>query len=100
MLKELNEKGIGKYINLEKWGLSTFELKILAILAMFIDHFSIIFLENNNNTLYLTGRAIGRIVFPVICFVLVEGFFHTKDRMKHGIILGIFALFIRGFLMI
>ena len=50
MLKELNEKGIGKYINLEKWGLSTFELKILAILAMFIDHFSIIFLENNNNT--------------------------------------------------
>ena len=48
MLKELNEKGIGKYINLEKWGLSTFELKILAILAMFIDHFSIIFLENNN----------------------------------------------------
>ena len=35
MLKELNEKGIGKYINLEKWGLSTFELKILAILAMF-----------------------------------------------------------------
>ncbi|MFQ6932276.1 MAG: hypothetical protein ACLRR3_15180 [Eubacterium sp.] len=55
MLKELNEKGIGKYINLEKWGLSTFELKILAILAMFIDHFSIIFLENNNNTLYLTS---------------------------------------------
>ena len=47
MLKELNEKGIGKYINLEKWGLSTFELKILAILAMFIDHFSIIFLSNN-----------------------------------------------------
>ena len=92
MLKELNEKEIGKYINLEKWGLSTFELKILAILAMFIDHFSIIFLENNNNTLYLTGRAIGRICFPIICFVLVEGFFHTKDRMKHGIILGIFAL--------
>ena len=80
MLKELNEKGIGKYINLEKWGLSTFELKILAILAMFIDHFSIIFLENNNNTLYLIYCAIGRICFPIICFVLVEGFFHTKRQ--------------------
>ena len=70
MLKELNEKGIGKYINLEKWGLSTFELKILAILAMFIDHFSIIFLENNNNTLYLTGPCHWKNLFPnnMFCF--------------------------------
>lgn len=25
-------------------------------------------------------------------FCFAEGFFHTKDRIKHGIILGIFAL--------
>ena len=66
MLKELNEKGIGKYINLEKWGLSTFELKILAILAMFIDHFSIIFLEN----IVFNGPCHWKNLFPnnMFCF--------------------------------
>lgn len=90
MLNELNEKGIGKFINLEKWGLSSFVLKIIAVVTMLIDHVGVVFLENYH-TSYMIARGIGRISFPIFAFVLVEGFYYTHDRMKHGIILGIFA---------
>lgn len=91
MLRELNEKGIGKYIDLEKWGLSSFMLKIIAVVTMFIDHFGLLFLENHH-TAYMIARGIGRFSFPIFAFILVEGFYYTHDRIKHGILLGIFAL--------
>lgn len=91
MLRDLNEKGIGKYINLEKWGLSSFGLKIIAVVTMFIDHLGVSLLDNQQ-TAYMIARGIGRISFPIFAFVLVEGFYYTHDRIKHGILLGIFAL--------
>ena len=91
MFNNFNEKGLSQVIDLKKWGISTFSLKLIAVLTMFIDHFSIVFLADHQK-LYLTGRAIGRLSFPIFCFILVEGFFYTKNRLKHGILLGIFAL--------
>ena len=91
MLSELNEKGIGKFINLEKWGLSSFALKMIAVVTMFIDHFGLLFLENYH-VAYMIARGIGRLSFPIFAFILVEGFYYTSNRMKHGIILGVFAL--------
>ncbi len=91
MFNNFNEKGLSQVIDLKKWGISTFSLKLIAVLTMFIDHFSIVFLADHQK-LYLTGRTIGRLSFPIFCFILVEGFFYTKNRLKHGILLGIFAL--------
>lgn len=91
MLNELNEKGIRKFIDLDRWGLSSFALKIIAAVTMLIDHFGLLFLDNHHMA-YMAARGIGRISFPIFAFILVEGFYYTSNRIKHGIILGIFAL--------
>ncbi|MFQ9514878.1 MAG: TraX family protein [Eubacterium sp.] len=90
-LSELNEYGVGKIIHLEKYGLSSFALKVIAVVTMFMDHFAILFFRNNE-MLYNIFRGIGRLSFPLFCFVLVEGFFYTKNRFSYAIRLGVFAL--------
>lgn len=37
-------------------------------------------------------HILGRISFPIFCFLLVEGFFHTHSLKKYSLNLGIFAL--------
>lgn len=90
-LKEFDNKGIGAYLNLDRWGLTTFTLKIIAMVTMIFDHVAVIFLTDYGN-MYGAFRIVGRISFPIFCFVLVEGYFHTKNRMSYATRLGIFAL--------
>lgn len=91
MFNNINEQGIGKYINLKRFGLSTFALKVIALLTMVCDHVAIGFFDEHTRA-YLILRSIGRISFPIFCFVLVEGFFYTHNRLEYAIRLGIFAL--------
>lgn len=71
--------------------MSTFSLKVIAILAMLIDHIGAIFIPQDT-PLYLICRSIGRLAFPIFCFLIVEGFYHTRDVKKYIKRLGIFAL--------
>ena len=80
-------------------GLSGSTLKIIAIITMLIDHIgaTILWMEIIYNGdqlygLYYLCRSIGRISFPIFCFLLVEGFMHTSDVKKYAVRLGIFAL--------
>ncbi len=88
--------------------LSGSSLKIIAILAMFIDHFAASILyhgillpaapispgspEWTIYQIYDAMRFIGRIAFPIFCFLLVEGFFYTSNRKKYAIRLFLFAI--------
>lgn len=82
-------------------GLSGSALKSIAIITMLIDHIGAAVLArliiggNGSEFLYqsyLMLRAIGRISFPIFCFLLVEGFEHTRDRKKYALRLFAFAL--------
>jgi len=76
-------------------------LKIIAVISMLIDHCAATFLadsdiavfsvEGYTLTLYWLLRYIGRLAFPIFCFLIVEGFVHTSDRKKYGRNLLLFA---------
>lgn len=79
-------------------------LKVLAMVTMLIDHLAAFYwcadpnffqplftIGHKHITLYFLLRAVGRIAFPIFCFLIVEGFVHTHDRMKYGRNLLLFA---------
>lgn len=79
--------------------LSGAQLKLIAILSMLIDHVNkaLIYpkLVSNNGILTTVSNIfdiIGRIAFPLFCFMLVEGFFKTRSRKKYLLNLLIFGV--------
>lgn len=61
-------------------------LKIIALLTMIIDHTGAIIFPSHPEL-----RIIGRIAFPIYCFLLIEGYTHTKDVKRYGLRLLLFA---------
>ena len=63
-----------------KFGLSQEGLKLIACVTMLIDHIGAVFFP------YAIGlRIIGRISFPIYCFLLAEGVHHTRSPLKYGL---------------
>ena len=102
----------------KKKGISGSTLKMIAIVTMLIDHIGAAVLarllmvnglgeldQTNTDAImqwlsangalygtYTVMRMIGRVAFPIFCFLLVEGFLHTHDVKKYAMRLGLFAL--------
>lgn len=100
----------------KKKGITGSTIKLIAIIVMFIDHTGAIILERmmiseglgsimdvssaayfmqQNMALYVADivlRLVGRLGFPIFCFLLIEGFEHTHDIKKYASRLFLFAL--------
>lgn len=63
-------------------------LKLIAIASMVFDHSLKTFLPSD----FMIFTYIGRVAFPLFCFLLVEGFLHSKNIKKYIFRMGIFAL--------
>lgn len=72
-------------------GLSSLQLKLIAMVAMLCDHGAILLTEQWSEP-YVYLRAFGRLAFPIYAFLLVEGYYHTRDVKKYAARLAIFAL--------
>ena len=79
-IKHLYKKFNMEIANLipNKIGLSNNQLKILAIITMFIDHFGLQLFPQ-----ILIFRIIGRIALPIFAYMIAEGCFYTKNRLKY-----------------
>lgn len=95
----------------EKKGISGSTLKLIAIISMFLDHTGAIVLQRmlmggwtpaqagemqgvvgTLGIMYILLRMIGRLGFPIFCYLLIEGFQHTRNVTKYAGRLFLFAL--------
>ncbi|MBR4889671.1 MAG: TraX protein [Clostridia bacterium] len=66
----------------DKLGISAAGLKWLAMLTMLIDHIGAVFVTG---PWYIWMRMIGRMAFPIYCFLLAEGAVHSHSRLKYAL---------------
>ena len=70
-----------------KFGITSMWLHIMAMAFMLCDHLWGTVVPGNN---WLT--VIGRLAFPIFAFMIVEGYFHTKNLKRYVLRLLLFAV--------
>lgn len=67
--------------------LSSNILKIVACISMLLDHIGFIFFPQ-----YIIFRILGRLAFPIFAFMIAEGCYYTKNKLKRLLVMSSFAL--------
>lgn len=90
VLNRINNIVNNIFIKLQKISLNSNQIKIIAIITMIIDHVGYYFESHMQNYIYIALRIIGRVSMPLFSFLIVQGFFYTKNLKKY--ILRIFSV--------
>lgn len=72
----------------KKIEISSNALKVIVIIIMIIDHIGMFMFGKIDYDKYYFLRSIGRMAMPVFTYLVVQGYFYTKDRKRY-----IFRLF-------
>lgn len=64
---------------MKKISLSQEGLKLIACITMLIDHIGAVLVPQ------IGLRMIGRLAFPIYCFLLSEGTYYTRNRKEYGL---------------
>lgn len=73
-------------------GITAFPLKVIAIIGMTCNHACHIFWNQMPDELFCLLFGFGGLTFPIMAFLLVEGYNHTSNVKRYGQRLLIFAL--------
>lgn len=77
----------------EKTGLNGNQIKLIAIIAMTIDHVTWILWPGYDTRWWiLLLHIIGRLTAPIMWFFIAEGYYHTRDLKKYCLRLLILAI--------
>ena len=71
--------------------LSRDTLKLIAIVAMTLDHVAWYFLPFTSATAQVF-HVVGRVTAPIMCFFIAEGYRHTRSFKNYALRLGVFAV--------
>ena len=81
------------FSKLKEKGLSTADLKLIAIIAMTIDHLTWLFFPGLQRVWYVCLlHIIGRLTAPIMWFFIAEGSHYTKNPKKYITRLFVFAI--------
>ncbi len=72
---------------MKKQGISQEGLKLLACLTMLVDHIGAVLVPGN-----LILRCIGRLSFPIYCFLIAEGAHYTRNPKKYALRMALIAV--------
>ena len=91
----------------DRYGVSASFLKWFAVISMLVDHTAATVVSHLKYSQFAAGipgmaeqlaviyrymRRFGRLAFPLYCFMIVEGYFHTRNVAKYAQRLFLFAL--------
>lgn len=62
--------------------LTSNQLKMIAIVAMVLDHCVVVFAPHDSS-LYPLLRLPGRLTAPIMCFLVAEGYYHTSNLRRY-----------------
>ncbi|MBR5426850.1 MAG: hypothetical protein IK118_00765 [Clostridia bacterium] len=75
------------------FSLDRFDLKVIAVCAMTVDHLAAYFIRMSQApVLFMTMRCLGRMTAPIMCFFIAEGFRFTLSKPKYALRLAVFAV--------
>lgn len=78
-------------IHRRNFQIDAFWLKLFAIAGMTLDHIGIVFGDRMSLAVETAFYALGGLTFPIMAFLLVEGYKHTSNLIRYGMRLLLFG---------